>query len=105
MVCGGTIAAILTMLGASAASAQTFFVNERGASATCAGAGINACPTIKEAVAQAEKASPPNTIEVEPETGGTIYHESIELLNPKAPASPSTPPNPAWWCAARRSRH
>ena len=83
MVCGGTIAAILTMLGASAASAQTFFVNERGASATCAGAGINACPTIKEAVAQAEKASPPNTIEVEPETGGTIYHESIELLNPK----------------------
>jgi hypothetical protein len=79
---GCAVAVLVPAGGASAAAAATFYVNERGGSATCSGPGINACPTIKEAVLRAEKAAPPNTIEVEPETGGTIYHETIELTHP-----------------------
>jgi hypothetical protein len=68
---------------AGAASATTFFVNERGSTTTCLAPGISACPKISEAIARAEKVAGPNTIEVEPETGGTVFNESVELTSNK----------------------
>jgi uncharacterized membrane protein len=79
LICACAIAVCAVGAGAGAASAATFYVNERGTSVTCSAPGINACTTIKAAVTQAEKAPAPNTIEVEPETGGSTYSESIEL--------------------------
>ena len=83
LICACAIAVCAVGAGASAASAATFYVNERGTSVTCSAPGINACTTIKAAVTQAEKAPAPNTIEVEPETGGSTYSESIELNSSK----------------------
>jgi hypothetical protein len=71
-------------IGASAASAQTFFVDQRGGSSTCLGGGTFACGTIKEAIVQAEKLPGPNTIEVqsnEEEEG--LYKEAIVLNSSK----------------------
>ena len=76
---GGAVAVLVLTAGVGAVSAQTFYVNERGGKSTCAGPGINACPKISEAIALAEKASPPNTIEVEPNEPGERYNEPIEL--------------------------
>jgi hypothetical protein len=68
---------------AGTASAATFYVNQRGSSSTCSGRGALACETVNEAVAQAEKETGPNTIEIEsgllPEEG--VYKESVTLAN------------------------
>ncbi len=84
-LCSTALVAALSAMLATGASAATFFVNERGASSNCSGKGSLACATIKEAITQAEKSPPPNTIEVEPEEGlGATYKETIALVNPKA---------------------
>jgi hypothetical protein len=81
---GATLVIGLLATCASAASAQVFYVNQRGASATCTGKGHNACQKIGEAVAQAEKTPGTNTIEIESNSGTEgRYEESIELLNSK----------------------
>lgn len=79
------LAAVTGAAGASAASAATFYVNPRGKGAPCSGKGINACSTIKEAILQAEKSAPPNTVQVETEEEGVpqLYAESLSLTNPK----------------------
>jgi hypothetical protein len=76
LLCACVVAACAATIGASAASARTFYVNERGESKTCEGPGrIGACATIKEAIERTEGFAPPNTIEVEEGT----YEEQIEL--------------------------
>jgi hypothetical protein len=76
---GGALAIV-----ASAASATTFYVNQRGANSKCAKPGAGACTKISEAIVQAEKTAGPNTIEVEPETGETtVYDETISLDSSK----------------------
>jgi hypothetical protein len=57
---------LMGALAASAASATTFFVNQRGEPGACTHPGKLACLTIAEATAKAEKSPAPNTIEVEP---------------------------------------
>jgi hypothetical protein len=70
-------------VGASAASAATFYVNQRGTTTTtCLAKGSEACLTINEAVARAQKAAPPNTIEVETEEADELYAESLNLNAP-----------------------
>lgn len=74
-----TLAGALLALWASAATAQTYYVNQRGEVGPCTAPGKHACLTIKEAIALAEKSPAPNTIEVEPGEGGTPYIEPIVL--------------------------
>jgi len=84
LLCACAVAAVIAAAAASVASAQTFYVNQRGEVGACAKPGKLACLTIKEAIAQAEKTPGPNTIEVEPETGvTTTYKEPIELNSSK----------------------
>jgi len=83
LICVCALTTAGATLAAGSASAQTFFVNERGTTSTCLGRGINACPKISEAVARARTVTGPNTIEVEPETGGTVFNESIKLESSK----------------------
>ena len=84
LLCACALAWGVLAIAASAASATTFYVNQRGEIGPCAKPGKPACLTIKEAIVQAEKTPGPNTIEVEPETGETtVYKETIELKSPK----------------------
>jgi len=84
-MCCCAITAVAAVTVAGAASAQTFYVNQRGSSSTCLGEGTLACKTIKEAIALAEKSPAPNTIEVQSNEGEEgLYHESLKLLSPKA---------------------
>jgi hypothetical protein len=84
LLLGGALAIGLFTTYVSAASAAVFYVNQRGASATCTGKGHNACPKISEAVAQAEKTPGANTIEIQSNDGVEgRYEESIELLSSK----------------------
>jgi len=84
LICGCVLAAVTAACSAGAASAATFYVNQRGSTSTCLSKGINACPTINEAIAQAEKTPGPNRIEVDSEGGAEgLYHESLKLLSTK----------------------
>ena len=80
-----TILAVVTMaVAATSASAQTFYVNWRGGSKTCAGKGLLACGTITEAIAVARTHTGPNTIEVESNEGYEgLYNETLVLNSPK----------------------
>jgi hypothetical protein len=84
LLLGATLAIGLFATGAGAAAAAVFYVNQRGASATCTGKGSGACQKISEAVVQAEKVSGANTIEVESEAGNNgFYDETVDLASPK----------------------
>jgi hypothetical protein len=68
----------LLAVGASAASAKTFYVDERGATTTCLGRPFEeACPTIADAISAAQGSPGANTIEVAP--AFEPYRESIDL--------------------------
>jgi hypothetical protein len=84
LLCACALAGGVLAIVASAASAATFYVNQRGTSNKCLNAGAGACKKIGEAIVQAEKTAGPNTIEVEPETGETtVYNEAISLNSSK----------------------
>jgi hypothetical protein len=84
LLCACALAGGVLAIVASAASAATFYVNQRGANSKCAKPGAGACTSIGEAIVQAEKTAGPNTIEVEPETGETtVYNEAISLHSSK----------------------
>jgi hypothetical protein len=89
--CGFTTCAI-AMVGTGTASAQTFYVNGRSGedSNNCtqpangkAGSKAGPCQTIEGAIDRAFLTAPPNTIEVNPESGNAsgAYEESIPLEN------------------------
>lgn len=80
-LCTVVLATSAFALLVSGAGAQTFYVDQRGASSTCLGRGTSACGTIKEAIEKTEGVAGPNTIEVEIETPGEpeIYTENVEL--------------------------
>jgi hypothetical protein len=79
------IVACAMATAASAASAQTFYVNQRSGEDTSACTSPSKpCATINGAIAKAEKAAPPNTIEVNSGQGFEgLYEESIILSSPK----------------------
>ncbi len=81
LMCVSALAATLVAAAASTASAQTFYVNERGKAVSeggkCEALGSAACPKINEAILRAELVPPPNTIEVAP--GLFPYEENLEL--------------------------
>ena len=89
LICACALAGTAAASIASAASAQTFYVNKRNgeASLKCGRlqgggpAGENPCPTIAEAVKRAEAVPGPNTIELSAEENP--YEESIKLENGK----------------------
>jgi hypothetical protein len=77
--------ACATAATASAASAATFYVNQRSGNdkSPCA-TPAEPCLTINGAVGKAQKAAAPNTIEVASEEGFEgLYKESIILASPK----------------------
>jgi hypothetical protein len=92
LLCACALAAFAAVMGANAASAQTFYVNARNgtASSKC---GVfpggkpgeheeeDPCLTIASAVKKAEAAAPPNTIELSTEGPGPFgeYNESVIL--------------------------
>ena len=81
-----TALAILGLaLAAGAASAQTFYVEQRGGDDLypCTTAQ-EPCETIKAAIKKAESFPAPNRIEVAPAEGAhPVYNETVELLSQK----------------------
>ncbi len=79
------LAVVTLMLAAASASAQTFYVEQRGGNDTnpCT-SQEKACETIRGAIKKAEAVTGPNRIEVEPGEGiNPQYEETVELLNTK----------------------
>jgi hypothetical protein len=83
---------MFAVIGAATASAQTFYVNGRSGEDTnnCtqpangkAGSKEGPCQTIKGALDRADLTAPPNTIQVNPESGNAsgAYEEAIPLEN------------------------
>jgi hypothetical protein len=69
-MCACTIAAFLAAAGASVASAQTFYANQRnGSNAFACTSPAEPCKTIAGAVARAEASPPPNKILLNAEEG------------------------------------
>jgi hypothetical protein len=80
LLCVWALAAGISAMVASAATATTFYVDERGESHTCLGAKHEeACATIDEAIKLAEASPGANTIEVA--AGAEPYKEPIDLKN------------------------
>lgn len=86
LICAGLLAACTIAILASAASAATFYVNQRNGESTpnCgrfAGGHTstkeNPCATIHEAIEKTEGTAPPNTIKVSAEVGA--FNESLAL--------------------------
>ena len=80
LLCACVLAVGVMAICSAVASAQTFYVEERLASPGEPCTKLSPCEKISEAITKAEKAAPPNTIEVSPEgPKNGLFEETLNL--------------------------
>jgi len=80
LLCACALAVGVMATCSAIASAATFYVEERTASPGNPCTKLSPCEKISEAIAKAEKAAPPNTIEVSPEgPKNGLFEETLNL--------------------------